>query len=57
MNGLVLAGSRYILAGITPSATDSTKLGMPEVGIGFSPDVGGVYFLANAPESVGNIWR
>src|SRR5699024_9423662 len=54
MNGLVLGGGVGIaVAGSHRVATDSTKLGMPEVGIGFSPDVGGVYFLANAPESVG----
>lgn len=54
MNGLVLGGGVGISSpGSHRVATDSTKLGMPEVGIGFSPDVGGVYFLANAPESVG----
>src|SRR5699024_5682884 len=49
MNGLVLGGGVGISSqGSHRVATDSTKLGMPEVGIGFSPDVGGVYFLANA---------
>lgn len=55
MNGLVLGGG----VGISASAshrvvTESTRLGMPEVGIGFSPDVGGPYYLANAPEGIGN---
>src|SRR5699024_4745090 len=54
-NGLVLGGG----VGISASAshrvvTDSTRLGMPEVGIGFSPDVGGPYYLANAPAGIGN---
>src|SRR5699024_3079839 len=43
MNGLVLGGGVCICAlGSRRVATDSTELGMPEVGIGFSPDVGGV---------------
>lgn len=55
MNGLVLGGGVGISSpGSHRVATDSTKLGMPEVGIGFSPDVGGSYFLANAPQNVGN---
>lgn len=55
MNGLVLGGGVGISSpGSHRVATDSTKLGMPEVGIGFSPDVGGSYFLANAPYNVGN---
>lgn len=54
MNGLVLGGGVGISApGSHRVATDSTKLGMPEVGIGFSPDVGGSYFLARAPHHVG----
>lgn len=55
MNGLVLGGGVGISSpGSHRVATESTKLGMPEVGIGFSPDVGGSYFLANAPQNVGN---
>lgn len=55
MNGLVLGGGVGVSSpGSHRVATDSTKLGMPEVGIGFSPDVGGSYFLANAPQHVGN---
>jgi len=54
MNGLVLGGGVGIaVAGSHRVATDSTKLGMPEVGIGFSPDVGGPYYLANAPCNIG----
>lgn len=55
MNGLVLGGGVGIAAaGSHRVATDSTKLGMPEVGIGFSPDVGGPFYLANAPANIGN---
>lgn len=54
MNGLVLGGGVGIAApGSHRVATDTTRIGMPEVGIGFSPDVGGVYFLANAPGRLG----
>lgn len=55
MNGLVLGGGVGISApGSHRVVTDSTRMGMPEVGIGFSPDVGGPYYLANAPAGVGN---
>lgn len=54
MNGLVLGGGVGVSApGSHRVATDSTKLGMPEVGIGFTPDVGGSYFLAKAPDNLG----
>lgn len=33
----------------TRVVTDTSKIAMPEVGIGFIPDVGGVYLLARAP--------
>ena len=33
--------------------TDTTKVGMPEVGIGFIPDVGGTYLLSRAPGRLG----
>src|SRR5699024_8030137 len=55
MNGLVLGGGVGVSSpGSHRVATDSTKLGMPEVGIGFSQDVGGTYVLAKAPRNVGN---
>ena len=55
MNGLVLGGGVGIsVPGSHRVATDSTRLGMPEVGIGFSPDVGGAYYLANTPAGIGN---
>ena len=54
MNGLVLGGGVGIsVSGSHRVVTDSTKLGMPEVGIGFSPDVGGAHYLANTPNNVG----
>lgn len=50
MSGLVLGGGVGISApGSHRIATDSTRTGMPETGIGFSPDVGGLHFLARAP--------
>jgi enoyl-CoA hydratase len=33
--------------------TDTSKIAMPEVGIGFIPDVGGVYLLSRAPGGLG----
>ena len=33
--------------------TDTTKMGMPEVGIGFIPDVGGTYPASRAPGLLG----
>lgn len=55
MNGLVLGGGVGIsVPGSHRVATDSTRLGMPEVGIGFSPDVGGPYYLANTPGGIGH---
>jgi enoyl-CoA hydratase len=33
--------------------TDTTKMGMPEVGIGLIPDVGGTYLLSRAPGRLG----
>lgn len=55
MNGLVLGGGVGVsVPGSHRVATDSTRLGMPEVGIGFSPDVGGPHYLANTPGNLGN---
>lgn len=34
-------------------ATENTKFAMPEVGIGFAPDVGGSYFLSRLPHGYG----
>jgi enoyl-CoA hydratase len=54
MDGIVMGGG----VGVSAHAgvrivTDTTKMGMPEVGIGFIPDVGGTYLLARAPGHLG----
>lgn len=54
MDGLVLGGG----VGVSAHArlrvvTERTKLGMPETGIGFVPDVGGTYLLSRAPGELG----
>ena len=33
--------------------TDKTKLAMPEVGLGFFPDVGGTWLLSRSPGEIG----
>jgi enoyl-CoA hydratase len=54
MDGIVMGGGVGVSAhaGIRV-VTDTTKMGMPEVGIGFIPDVGGTYLLARAPGLLG----
>ena len=54
MSGLVLGGGIGIsVAGSHRVVTDSTRAGMPETGIGFAPDVGGLNHLAKSPGRVG----
>lgn len=54
MNGLVLGGGIGLsAAGSHRVVTESTRTGMPETGIGFSPDVGGLKHLAGAPGRTG----
>jgi enoyl-CoA hydratase len=54
MDGVVLGGGVGISAhGSVRVVTERTKLGMPEVGIGFAPDVGGTWLLSRAPGELG----
>lgn len=54
MNGIVMGGG--VGVGVhagTRIVTDTSKVAMPEVGIGFVPDVGGTYYLSRAPGNLG----
>ncbi|ART68545.1 3-hydroxyisobutyryl-CoA hydrolase [Mycobacterium dioxanotrophicus] len=54
MDGIVMGGGVGVAAhGSIRVVTDSTKMAMPEVGIGFIPDVGGTYLLSRAPGALG----
>ena len=54
MDGIVLGGGVGISAhGSHRIVTERTRLGMPETGIGFVPDVGGTRLLAHAPGELG----
>lgn len=54
MDGLVLGGGVGISAhGSLRIVTERTKIGMPETGIGFTPDVGGTHLLSQAPGEFG----
>lgn len=54
MDGIVMGGGVGVAShGSVRIATDTTKMAMPEVGIGFIPDVGGTYLLSRAPGSLG----
>ena len=55
MDGIVMGGG----VGVGAHArfrvvTETTKMAMPEVGIGFIPDVGGTYLLSRAPGLLGH---
>ncbi|HTK84710.1 MAG TPA: enoyl-CoA hydratase/isomerase family protein [Patescibacteria group bacterium] len=54
MNGITMGGG-FGVAGPCRFrvATEKTVFAMPEVGIGFFPDVGSVYFLNNCPHQTG----
>ena len=54
MDGIVMGGGVGVSAhGSHRIVTDTTKMAMPEVGIGFIPDVGGTYILSRAPGLLG----
>jgi enoyl-CoA hydratase len=54
MDGIVMGGGVGIAAhGSVRVVTDTTKMAMPEVGIGFVPDVGGTLILSRAPGLLG----
>lgn len=54
MDGVVLGGGIGVSAhGSARIVTERTRFGMPEVGIGFAPDVGGAFLLARAPGELG----
>ncbi|RFD26446.1 3-hydroxyisobutyryl-CoA hydrolase [Mycobacterium uberis] len=54
MDGIVMGGGVGISAHAnTRVVTDTTQVAMPEVGIGFVPDVGGTYLLSRAPGALG----
>ena len=55
MDGIVMGGGVGVSAHANVGVvTDTTKMAMPEVGIGFIPDVGGTYILSRAPGLLGH---
>jgi enoyl-CoA hydratase len=54
MDGIVMGGGVGVSAhGSIRVVTETSKVAMPEVGIGFVPDVGGAYLLSRAPGGLG----
>ena len=54
IDGLTLGGGMGLVQGASfRIVTEKARLGMPEVSIGFFPDVGGSYFLSQLPGETG----
>ena len=54
MDGITMGGGVGVSAhGSHRVVTERSKVGMPETGIGFVPDVGGTYLLSRAPGELG----
>jgi enoyl-CoA hydratase len=54
MDGIVMGGGVGLSAHASHRVvTERTKLAMPEVGLGFFPDVGGTFLLSRAPAEIG----
>jgi enoyl-CoA hydratase len=57
MDGIVMGGGVGLSAHASHRVvTDRTKLAMPEVGLGFFPDVGGTFLLSRAPGEIGTFF-
>lgn len=53
-NGIVMGGGIGLMAGASHRiVTETSRLAMPEITIGFYPDVGGTWFLRQMPGKVG----
>jgi enoyl-CoA hydratase len=54
MDGIVMGGGVGVSAHAnTRVVTETSKVAMPEVGIGFVPDIGGAFLLSRAPGALG----